>query len=71
LPYAQALPRQGPRQQRWLTLRTHYPGIGMRTAALDGAHEEYLRGERNPISIKVGPSETPDQRLRLYHALKP
>ncbi|KAG1336623.1 hypothetical protein G6F61_014961 [Rhizopus arrhizus] len=37
----------------------------MRTAALNGAHVEYLRGVRNPIAIKVGPSVTPDQLLRL------
>jgi 3-deoxy-7-phosphoheptulonate synthase len=64
LPYEQALTRQVPRWQGWLNLSTHYPWIGMRTAALEGAHVEYLRGVRNPIAIKVGPSVTPDQLLR-------
>ena len=71
LPYEQALTRQVPRQQGWLNLSTHYPWIGMRTAALDGAHVEYLRGVRNPIAIKVGPSVTPDQLLRLIDVLNP
>lgn len=43
----------------------------MRTAALDGAHVEYLRGVRNPIAIKVGPSVQPDQLLRLIDVLNP
>jgi 3-deoxy-7-phosphoheptulonate synthase len=43
----------------------------MRTAALDGAHVEYVRGIRNPIALKVGPSVTPDQLLRLIDALNP
>ena len=65
LPYEQGLTRQVPRQDGWFNLSTHYPWIGMRTAALDGAHVEYLRGVRNPIAIKVGPSVEPDQLLRL------
>ena len=71
LPYEQALTRQVPRQQGWLNLSTHYPWIGMRTAALEGAHVEYLRGVRNPIAIKVGPSVSPDQLLRLIDVLNP
>ncbi len=71
LPYEQALTRQVPRQHGWFNLSTHYPWIGMRTAALDGAHVEYLRGVRNPIAIKVGPSVQPDQLLRLIDVLNP
>ncbi len=71
LPYEQALTRQVPRQHGWFNLSTHYPWIGMRTAALEGAHVEYLRGVRNPIAIKVGPSVQPDQLLRLIDVLNP
>ncbi len=71
LPYEQALTRQVPRQHGHFNLSTHYPWIGMRTAALDGAHVEYLRGVRNPIAIKVGPSVLPDQLLRLIDVLNP
>ncbi|GAA0706223.1 3-deoxy-7-phosphoheptulonate synthase class II [Dokdonella soli] len=71
LHYEQALTRQVPRQWGWFNLSTHFPWIGMRTAALDGAHVEYFRGLRNPIAVKVGPSVTPDQLLRLVDVLDP
>jgi 3-deoxy-7-phosphoheptulonate synthase len=71
LHYEQALTRQVPRQWGWFNLATHFPWIGMRTAALDGAHVEYFRGIRNPIAVKVGPSVTPDQLLRLADVLDP
>ena len=31
----------------------------MRTAQIDSAHLEFLRGVQNPIGIKIGPSATP------------
>ena len=71
LPYEQAQTRQVPRQWGWFNLSTHFPWIGMRTAALDGAHVEYFRGIRNPIAVKVGPSVTPEQLLRLIDVLNP
>ena len=71
LPYEESLTRQVPRHWGWFNLSTHFPWIGMRTAALDGAHVEYFRGLRNPIAIKVGPSVTPDQLLRLIDVLNP
>ncbi|HYL70088.1 MAG TPA: 3-deoxy-7-phosphoheptulonate synthase, partial [Candidatus Dormibacteraeota bacterium] len=54
LHYEQAQTRFLPRQNRWYNLSTHMPWIGMRTAALDGAHVEYFRGISNPIAVKVG-----------------
>lgn len=71
LPYEEAQTRQVPRQWGWFNLSTHFPWIGMRTAALDGAHVEYFRGIRNPIAVKIGPSVTPDQLLKLIDALNP
>ncbi|GGD59403.1 class II 3-deoxy-7-phosphoheptulonate synthase [Pseudoxanthomonas indica] len=71
LPYEAALTREVPRQWGWFNLSTHYPWIGMRTAAIDGAHVEYLRGVRNPIAIKIGPSVSADQLLRLVDVLNP
>jgi 3-deoxy-7-phosphoheptulonate synthase len=71
LPYEEALTRQVPRQWGWFNLATHFPWIGMRTAALDGAHVEYFRGIRNPVAVKIGPSVTPDQLLQLADALNP
>ncbi|MGD9582562.1 MAG: class II 3-deoxy-7-phosphoheptulonate synthase [Lysobacterales bacterium] len=71
LHYEAALTRQVPRQHGWFNLSTHFPWIGMRTAALDGAHVEYCRGIRNPIGLKVGPSVTPAQLLPVIDALNP
>ncbi len=71
LPYEEGVTRQVPRQAGWFNLGTHFPWIGMRTAAVEGAHAEYFRGIRNPIAIKVGPSVTPDQLLRVIDILNP
>ncbi|HEU4669850.1 MAG TPA: 3-deoxy-7-phosphoheptulonate synthase class II [Dyella sp.] len=71
LHYEQALTRQVPRHPGWFNLSTHFPWIGMRTAALDGAHVEYFRGIRNPIAVKVGPSVTAEQLLPLMDVLNP
>ncbi len=71
LPYEEAQTRQVPRQWGWFNLSTHFPWIGMRTAALDGAHTEYFRGIRNPVAVKIGPSVTPDQLLKLVDVLNP
>jgi 3-deoxy-7-phosphoheptulonate synthase len=71
LHYEQAQTRQVPRQWGWFNLSTHFPWIGMRTAALDGAHTEYFRGIRNPIAVKVGPTVKPDDLLRLIDVLNP
>jgi 3-deoxy-7-phosphoheptulonate synthase len=71
LHYEQALTRQVPRHRGWFNLSTHFPWIGMRTAALDGAHVEYFRGICNPIAVKVGPTVKPEQLLPLIDALNP
>jgi len=71
LPYEQAQTRQVPRQWGWFNLNTHFPWIGMRTAALDGAHVEYFRGIRNPVGIKIGPSIDRDWLTGLLDRLNP
>jgi len=71
LPYEESMSRRVPRHQGWFNLSTHFPWIGMRTAAVDGAHVEYFRGIRNPIAVKVGPSAGADQLLRLMDVLNP
>jgi 3-deoxy-7-phosphoheptulonate synthase len=71
LPYEQALTRQVPRQWGWFNLSTHFPWIGMRTAALDGAHVEMCRGIRNPVAVKVGPAMHVDQLQALIEILNP
>jgi 3-deoxy-7-phosphoheptulonate synthase len=69
--YEQAQTRRVPRQSGWYNLSTHFPWIGMRTAAIDGAHVEYCRGIRNPVAVKVGPAMSIDWLLRLCEILNP
>ena len=67
----QAQTRYIARQQRWYNLSTHMPWIGMRTAALDGAHVEYFRGIANPIGVKVGAGMSAEWLQELVQALNP
>jgi 3-deoxy-7-phosphoheptulonate synthase len=49
----------------------HFPWIGERTRALDGAHVEFFRHVRNPVGVKLGPSTTPQDALALVDRLNP
>jgi 3-deoxy-7-phosphoheptulonate synthase len=71
LPYESSQTRQVPRRDGWYDLTTHFPWIGERTRAIDGAHVEFFRGIENPLGIKLGPSVTADQILRLVDLLNP
>jgi 3-deoxy-7-phosphoheptulonate synthase len=71
LHYEEAVTRQVPRNPGWFNLSTHFPWIGMRTAASDGAHAQYCRGIQNPVGLKVGPTVTPDQLLPVIDFLNP
>ncbi|MEE2826112.1 MAG: 3-deoxy-7-phosphoheptulonate synthase class II [Planctomycetota bacterium] len=71
LSYEQAQTRHVPRREGWYNLSTHFPWIGFRTRAIDGAHVEYFRGIVNPVGIKVGPGMEPGELLRLVEMLNP
>jgi 3-deoxy-7-phosphoheptulonate synthase len=72
LDYEQAQTRQVPRRpNKWYNLSTHFPWIGDRTRARDGAHVEYFRGIANPIGLKVGPSMSAEELLALIEVLNP
>lgn len=71
LPYERATLRQHPASGAWMVTSTHFPWIGERTRALDGAHVELLRGTSNPIAVKLGPTTTPDMALALCDRLNP
>ena len=71
LHYEEAQTRQVPRREGWYNLSTHFPWIGMRTADPDGAHVEFFRGIRNPVGVKVGPVQEPDDIKRLLDILHP
>lgn len=49
----------------------HFVWIGERTRELDGAHVDFLSRVRNPIGVKLGPSTTADDMLRLVDTLDP
>jgi len=69
LHYEQALSRQ--HQGSWYNLSTHFPWVGMRTAKINSAHIEYLRGINNPVAIKVGPSIEASELVALIDKLDP
>jgi 3-deoxy-7-phosphoheptulonate synthase len=71
LMYEQAQTRFLDRRDRWYNLTTHFPWIGMRTAAMDGAHVEYFRGIANPMGIKIGPGMTREWLQDLISVLNP
>ena len=71
LGYEEALTRQVPRREGWFNLSAHFPWVGLRTSAIDGAHIEYFRGIVNPIGLKIGTSTTPEQLARLVETLNP
>ncbi|MFQ6005153.1 MAG: class II 3-deoxy-7-phosphoheptulonate synthase [Woeseia sp.] len=71
LSYEQAQTRFLKHRDKWYNLTTHFPWIGMRTAAMDGAHVEFFRGIANPIGIKVGPGMSAEWLQELIGALNP
>ncbi|MGJ8646759.1 MAG: class II 3-deoxy-7-phosphoheptulonate synthase [Marinomonas colpomeniae] len=71
LPYEQALTRQDSLTGEWYDCSAHMLWIGDRTRQLDGAHVEFLRGVKNPIGVKSGPSMDPGDLIRLCDALNP
>src|SRR5712671_2125589 len=71
LPYEQALTRVDSTSGDWYDCSAHMLWVGDRTRQADGAHVEFMRGIRNPIGLKCGPSLEPDDLLRLIAALNP
>ena len=69
--YEEALTRQDSLSGDWYDCSAHMLWIGDRTRQLDGAHVEFLRGVKNPIGMKCGPSLAPDDMLRLIDTLNP
>src|SRR3954451_20195625 len=71
LPYEQALTRVDSTTGDWYGCSSHFLWIGDRTRQLEGAHVEFLRGVRNPLGMKVGPTQEPDDLLRILDVLNP
>jgi 3-deoxy-7-phosphoheptulonate synthase len=70
LPWEEALTRSLPGQGHY-NLSAHMLWVGYRTAQLDGAHVEYLRGLRNPLGIKVGMNTDPSGLCALLERVDP
>ena len=60
-----------PHRAGWWDLSTHFPWIGVRTAASGGGHVEFFRGIENPVGMKVGPATDPDDLVRAICRLDP
>ena len=71
LEYERAMTRIDSRTGLPYDTSAHFPWIGERTRALDGAHVEFFRHVRNPVGVKLGPSTTPQDALALVDRLNP
>ena len=71
LNFEQALTRQDNLSGDWYDCSAHMLWIGDRTRQVDGAHVEFLRGVKNPLGFKAGPSMQVDDLLRLLDILNP
>ncbi|MBL8559846.1 MAG: 3-deoxy-7-phosphoheptulonate synthase class II [Hyphomonadaceae bacterium] len=71
LGYEEAMTRVDSTTGDWYDTSAHFLWIGDRTRQLGGAHVEFMRGVKNPIGMKCGPTLEPDDMLRLIDALNP
>lgn len=71
LPYEEALTRWVAEASAYYNLGAHTLWVGERTRQLESAHLEYLRGIRNPLGVKVGPSASPEHLVALLERLDP
>ncbi|HWA59756.1 MAG TPA: 3-deoxy-7-phosphoheptulonate synthase class II [Caulobacteraceae bacterium] len=71
LGYEEALTRVDSTTGDWYDVSAHLLWIGERTRQLDGAHVEFMRGVKNPIGVKVGPTVEPEELIRLIDVLSP
>ena len=71
LEYEEALTRTDSTTGNWYDCSAHMLWIGERTRQIDGAHIEFLRGVKNPLGCKIGPTATPDEVLKICETLNP
>ncbi len=71
LDYERPLARIDSRTGRPYGTSGHMLWIGERTRDIDGAHVDFLSKLRNPIGVKLGPTATTDDALRLIDKLDP
>jgi len=71
LGYEEALTRKDSISDEWYNCSAHMIWIGDRTRQPDHAHVEFLRGVKNPIGIKVGPTTKEEDLIQLLDLLNP
>jgi 3-deoxy-7-phosphoheptulonate synthase len=71
LNYEEAFVRRDSLTGDWYDCSAHMLWIGDRTRQPDGAHVEFLRGVNNPIGVKVGPTTSTKDLIRLIDTLNP
>ena len=71
LGFEEAMTRVDSTSGDWYDTSAHMLWIGERTRQLDGAHIHFLKGVKNPIGLKCGPTMEPDDLLRLIDVLNP
>jgi 3-deoxy-7-phosphoheptulonate synthase len=71
LGYEQALTRVDSTSGDYYATSGHMLWVGDRTRQPDHAHIEFLRGIKNPIGLKCGPTTTADGLLKLIDILNP
>lgn len=71
LNYEEAMTRRDSMSGNWYDCSSHMLWIGDRTRDIDGAHVEFLRGVKNPIGIKAGPTMDPEDIIKLADIINP
>ncbi len=71
LNYEKALTRKDSTSGDWYDCSAHMLWIGDRTRDVDGAHVEFLRGVKNPVGVKAGPTMSTTDLIKLCDVLNP
>jgi 3-deoxy-7-phosphoheptulonate synthase len=71
LGYEQAMTRIDSTTGDWYDTSGHMLWLGDRTRQIGGAHMEFLRGIKNPVGVKMGPTMTTGDLLSIIDALNP
>jgi 3-deoxy-7-phosphoheptulonate synthase len=71
LPYEEAFARVDSTSGNWYATSGHLLWVGDRTRQAGHAHVEFMRGIKNPIGLKCGPSLKPDDLIRVIDILNP
>jgi len=71
LNFEEALTRVDSTTGDWYDVSAHLLWIGDRTRDLEEAHVEFMRGIKNPLGLKCGPSLDPDNLVSLVERLNP